>query len=130
MLSSPRGREKREQLLGAEHRAAPALAYLKARLQLLLGWEGRTPLDDCILPVRVPREGIPALALQLAFSLLPTPSFVSEPCPHSHLSSGSCHFPTRGATMAHQRALWPAERVSKHNPSPLCPAHCAHRLLP
>ena len=61
MLSSPRGQEKREQLLGAEHGAAPALASLKACLQLLLGWEGRTPLNDCILPVPVPREGIPAL---------------------------------------------------------------------
>lgn len=74
MLSSPRGREKREQLLGAEHRAAPALASLKARLQLLLGWEGRTPLDDCILPVRVPeREFQPWLCSSPSLSCLHLP---------------------------------------------------------
>lgn len=52
MLFSPCSQEKREQFLGAEHGPAPALASLKARLQLLPGWEGwegHTALDDRIL---------------------------------------------------------------------------------
>ena len=61
MLSNPRGQEKREQLLGAEHGTALALASLKAHLQLRLGWEGHTPLDDRIWPILAHREGIPAL---------------------------------------------------------------------